>query len=67
MKTTVDIPDKMLDTLMKNTKARTKREAILAAITEYNRKTNMAALSDMIGTFEEFMTTEELKSAREKS
>ena len=34
MKTTVDIPDKMLRDAMRHTKAKTKREAIVKALEE---------------------------------
>ena len=64
MKTTVDIPDDMLGELIENTEARTKREAILTAIEEYNRKKKIAALADVVGTFDQFMTADELNQSR---
>ena len=64
MKTTVDIPDDMLGELIENTEARTKREAILTAIEEYNRKKKIAALADVVGTFDQFMTADELERSR---
>jgi P2-related tail formation protein len=65
MKTTVDIPDDMLIELIEHTEARTKREAILTAIEEYNRKKKIAALADVVGTFDQFMTTDELSQSRD--
>jgi hypothetical protein len=65
MKTTIDIPDKMLQALIDNTKARTKREAILTAIDEYNRKKEIALLADMVGTFDQFVSSDELAASRE--
>ena len=65
MKTTVDIPDDMLIELIEHTAARTKREAILTAIEEYNRKKKIAALADVVGTFDQFMTTDELSQSRD--
>ena len=50
---------------MEHTEARTKREAILAAIEEYNRKKKIAALVDVVGTFDEFMTADELNRSRD--
>ena len=38
MKTTVDIPDDELKDAMRFTRARTKREAIVTAIADYNRR-----------------------------
>jgi len=65
MKTTVDIPQDMLVELIEHTEARTKREAILTAIEEYNRKKKIAALADVVGTFEQFMTADELSRSRD--
>ena len=65
MKTTVDIPQDMLVELIEHTEARTKREAILTAIEEYNRKKKIAALADVVGTLEQFMTADELSQSRD--
>ena len=65
MKTTIDIPDNILEALMKNTEARTKREAVIAAISEYNRRKSMAQLTDMLGTFVNFMDKDDLDKLRE--
>ncbi len=64
MKTTIDIPDSMLEELIHNTAARTKREAILTAIDDYNRKIKIARLADVVGTFEDFLTIDELDRSR---
>lgn len=65
MKTTVDIPDKVLKEAMKHSKATTKREAIVGALEEYNRRKRMAGLTRHLGTFKQFMTLEELFKMRE--
>ena len=67
MKTTIDIPDNMLNDLMSNTKAHTKREAVLTAIDDYNRKIKITRLADVIGTFDEFITSDELDASRGSS
>lgn len=64
MKTTIDIPDSVLQELLDNTQAGTKREAVLTAIEEYNRRKRMAAVADLLGTFENFMDKSELKATR---
>ena len=64
MKTTIDIPDSVLQELLDNTQAGTKREAVLTAIEEYNRRKRMAAVADLLGTFENFMDKRELKATR---
>jgi len=65
MKTTIDIPDNMLEELIRNTESRTKKEAVLAAISEYNRRKRMAQLTDLLGTFVDLMDKDELANMRE--
>ena len=62
VKTTVDIPDKTLREAMKFSKAKTKREAILAALDEFNRKRRMAALVKHFGTFTTLMSNDEIEA-----
>lgn len=64
MKTSIDIPDELLDELLDNTKADTKREAILTAIEDFVRKKKMASAADMIGTFDQFMSSDDLMKSR---
>jgi hypothetical protein len=66
MKTTVDIPDDMLLDVMKFTKARTKRDAIVAAIADFNRRRRMAELVKYSGTSESLMSLSELRKLRRK-
>jgi len=65
MKTTIDIPDDELKKVMKYTGAKTKREAVVRAIEDFNRRQRLAELVKVLGTFEDFMTQEELKKMRE--
>ena len=64
MKTTVDIPDDELKDAMRFTRARTKREAIVTAIVDYNRRRRMAELTKRAGTCTDLMTVDELQQAR---
>lgn len=64
MKTTVDIPDEELEAVMRFTRAATKREAIVAAIADYNRRRRMAALLQHAGKAESLITPEELQAQR---
>jgi hypothetical protein len=66
MKTTVDIPDKELEDAMRFTRARTKREAIVTAITEFNRRRRMAELVKKAGTCTDLMTVDELRQLRRR-
>ena len=66
MKTTVDIPDGELADAMRFTRARTKREAIVTAITEFNRRRRMAELAKRAGTCPDVMSVEELQRLRRR-
>jgi hypothetical protein len=66
MKTTVDIPDTELQDVMRFTRAATKREAIVIAIAEFNRRRRMAALTRHAGHGEALITPEELQQQRRK-
>jgi Arc/MetJ family transcription regulator len=66
VKTTIDIPEKMLAETLRHTGAKTKKAAILTAVEKYNRLRRLAALDARIrGTFREFMTQDDLKVMRE--
>ena len=49
MKTTIEIPDNAFDVLLRLTRAKTKRDAILTAIVEYNRRHEVEALVATFG------------------
>jgi Arc/MetJ family transcription regulator len=51
MKTTVDIPEDALREAMRFTRARTKREAVVKALEDFNRRRRMAELVRYSGTF----------------
>jgi hypothetical protein len=64
MKTTVDIPDDELEAVMRFTGAATKRDAIVTAIADYNRRRRMAASLEHAGKAESLITPEELQAQR---
>lgn len=66
MKTTIDIPEQELADAIRFTKARTKREAVVIALTEFNRRRRMSELVKYAGTGENMMTPEELQQMRRK-
>jgi hypothetical protein len=66
MKTTDDIPEKELEDAMRFTKAKTKREAIVAAIVDFNRRRRVAELARHAGTCDGFMTVEDLQQHRRR-
>ena len=50
---------------MRHTGARTKREAVVIALTEFNRRRRLQRLAATFGTLDELMTQEELRRMRE--
>jgi len=66
MKTTVDIPENELADAMRFTQAKTKRDAIVAAIQDYNRRRRMAELIKYAGTCDHLVTVDELQHQRRK-
>ncbi len=56
MKTTVDIPENELEEAMKHAGAKTKRDAIVTALLDYNRRQRIAALVDYSGTSSSLMS-----------
>lgn len=67
MKTTVDIPEDELREAMSHTGARTKREAVVTALSEFNRRRRLQKVVQSFGTLDEFMTQEELRRMREEA
>ncbi len=65
MKTTIDIPDRELKEAIKYTRAKTKRDAVVQALKDFNRRRRLSELARMLGTFKDFMTQEDLKAMRE--
>jgi hypothetical protein len=67
MKTTVDIPEADLADAMRFTRAKTKRDAIVTAIQDFNRRKRMAELVKYAGTCDALMSIEELQAQRRKT
>jgi len=65
MKTTIDIPEEELEEAIRHTGAKTKKDAVVRALMEFNRRQRLAKLSGMLGTFKDFMTQEDLTTMRE--
>ena len=66
MKTSVDIPEDELRDLVKFTRAKTKRQAIVTAVVDYNQRRRMAALVRHSGGFRSLMTNEEIEALDER-
>lgn len=63
MKTTIDIPEQALADAMRFTGAKTKREAVVKAIEEFNRRNKVDDVIKMFGTWPDFPTNDELEAA----
>lgn len=64
MKTTVDIPDDLLQEAMRLSDAKTIRAAVIAALEWYNRRQRQREVVKYLGTFKNFMTQRELREMR---
>jgi Arc/MetJ family transcription regulator len=65
VKTTIDIPDKLLQEAMKHTGAKTKRDAVVTAMDEFNRRRRLEAMAERLhGSCPNFMTQEDLQRMR---
>ncbi len=66
MKTTIDIPERELEDAIRFTNARTKREAVVIALEDFNRRRRMAELTRLRGSMPSMMTAQELRAMRKK-
>lgn len=64
MKTTLDIPEKELKDAIEFTGAKSKREAIVTAVTDYNRRQRLKRLGGQLGSFDGFLSPDELAEIR---
>lgn len=61
MKTTIDIPEQALADAMRFTGAKTKREAVVKVIEDYNRQQKVKQLISSLGTWD-MATNEEIEA-----
>lgn len=66
MKTTLDIPEDELKEAVRHTGAKTKREAVVIALSELNRRRRLQKLAEKFGTLDDFMPQQELRRMREE-
>ena len=66
MKTTIDIPEKELSDVIRFTRAKTKRDAVVTAVADFNRRRRMAELAGYAGTCPDLMTVDELREQRRR-
>jgi Arc/MetJ family transcription regulator len=63
MKTTIDIPENSLADAMRFTGAKTKRDAVVMAIEDFNRRRKVADFLKLAGSFPDFPTNDEIEAA----
>ncbi|MCY4477966.1 MAG: type II toxin-antitoxin system VapB family antitoxin [Gammaproteobacteria bacterium] len=64
MKTTINIPLDELSDAIRFTGAKTKREAVVTAIADFNQRQRIAELAKFAGTCPDLMTPDELREQR---
>ncbi len=65
MRTTLDIPEKVLLEAIKHTGAKTRRAAVVIAVDEFNRRRRLEALAERLhGSCPNFMSQEVLQRLR---
>jgi hypothetical protein len=65
MKTTVDIPDKILKEVIFYSRAKTLKSAIITAMEEYIRLRKSEKIAEQLGQFDNFFSASDLKKMRE--
>lgn len=63
MKTTIDIPEETLTDAIQFTGARTKREAVVKALEDFNRRKRVEAVIRLAGSCPDFPTNDEIEAA----
>jgi len=65
MKTPIDIPEDALEEVLRHTHAKTKRDAVVTAISDFNRRKRLEKLAEQLGSFDSVVALEELLRLRE--
>ena len=66
MKTTIDIPDKSLREAIRHTGAKTKRDAVVTAVDEFNRRRRLEEMAERLhGSCPGFMSQADLQRMRQ--
>jgi len=65
MKTTIELSDRVMEQALLYTAAKTKKDAIRIAVEDFNRRQRLKRLAGMLGSFDGFLSPEELAAQRE--
>ena len=66
MKTTLDIPENSILAVQKFYNIHTKRDAVIFALEEAAKRYKIEKLIEKLGTFEDFMTQDDLREMRDR-
>lgn len=66
MKTTIDIPAEEMEEVLRHTHAKTKRDAVVTAISDFNRRKRLEKLTNQLGTFDHVISADELARLRQQ-
>jgi|JI9StandDraft_1071089.scaffolds.fasta_scaffold751251_2 hypothetical protein len=67
MKTTIDIPEKILSEVLLYSKMKSKKDAIITAMEEYVQKKKMEKFASKLGTLENLISNSELQKLKRKA
>ena len=67
MKTTIDIPKDELEDAIRFTGAKTKRDAVVFALEDFNRRQRVAEVVKSLGTFTSLADNEEIEADQLKA
>jgi hypothetical protein len=65
MSIVVEVPEHEIEEAMRFTGAESEREALVIALTDFNRRKRLESLISQLGTFEHMISREELLALRE--
>lgn len=65
MKTTIELSDRVMEEALLYTAAPTKKQAIQIAVEDYNRRQRLKKLASQLGSFDGFLSPDELAAQRE--
>lgn len=65
VKTTIDIPEDELKEAMRHLGVKTKKEAVVTALEEFNRRRRIEWLLEHMGSYDDVLSLEELRELRE--
>ncbi len=61
----MNLPEAELQEVIRHTGAKTTREAVVIALSEFNRRRRLQKLAEKFGTLDDFMTQLDLRRMRE--